>query len=301
MTPKRRKKQKAAWKQRAEFMVFSSVVRALRGADQTSIDRWSRRGAALLSRVIRRRSRTASANLALAFPAKSEAERGAILKACWIHFTRMALEYLRGGSSAAEDVEREIEIVNRDYVDRAASGGRGVILISAHFGDWEVGVSQAHLLPSPVIVIARALDNSLLESALYAARIRAGVTMVERRNAARPMIETLTRGGTVILLPDQSVKQREGILVPFLGHPAWTTSAPAKMALRYGAAILPVFCYPEGAKVKVIFDLPLVVDELPLEARSVEGITARMNDIISSRIFDRPELWLWMHDRWKRA
>jgi KDO2-lipid IV(A) lauroyltransferase len=101
------------------------------------------------------------------------------------------------------------------------------------------------------------------------------------------------------MLPDQAVLPREGVLVPFLGRPAWTTPAPAKLAVRRGSTIVFVFCIPHETRHRLEFEEPIRVDRLTEEERDPVALTTRINDVISRRIATRPDLWLWMHDRWK--
>jgi KDO2-lipid IV(A) lauroyltransferase len=109
----------------------------------------------------------------------------------------------------------------------------------------------------------------------------------------------LSENAVVVLLPDQAVQPREGILSPFLGRPAWTTPAPAKLALRQGSTIVFTFCIPAANGHRLEFEEPIRVDQLTDEERDPAALTARINDVISRRIASHPELWLWMHDRWK--
>jgi KDO2-lipid IV(A) lauroyltransferase len=130
-------------------------------------------------------------------------------------------------------------------------------------------------------------------------RARTGAEIVDRQHAARPLLKALQRKGAIIMLPDQAVQPREGILVPFLGRPAWTTDAPAKLALRQQSAIVFGFCIPGTTGYRLEFEEPIRIDQLPNDEKNAEALTTRINDVISRRIAARPELWLWMHDRWK--
>jgi KDO2-lipid IV(A) lauroyltransferase len=108
-------------------------------------------------------------------------------------------------------------------------------------------------------------------------------------------MRALSENGVVVLPPDQAVIPREGVLVPFLGRPAWTTPAPAKMALRADATIVFGFCIPDGLRHRVEFEEPIRAADFTDPVQ----LTERINDVLSRRIRERPELWLWMHDRWK--
>jgi KDO2-lipid IV(A) lauroyltransferase len=147
--------------------------------------------------------------------------------------------------------------------------------------------------------VTRPLDNELLERELQRIRARTGAEVVDRRKAARVLIKGLAENAVVVLLPDQAVLPREGVLVPFLGRPAWTTPAPAKMALRAGSTIVFTFCIPDGLRHRLEFEEPIRADLLTESERDPVELTKRINEIISRRIHARPDLWLWMHDRWK--
>jgi KDO2-lipid IV(A) lauroyltransferase len=130
-------------------------------------------------------------------------------------------------------------------------------------------------------------------------RAKTGAEVIARRKAARPLLKALSENGVVILLPDQAVQAREGVLVPFLGRSAWTTPAPAKMALRQQSTIVFAFCIPDGPRHRLEFEELIRVDRLTEDERDPVALTTRINDVISRRVAARPELWLWMHDRWK--
>ena len=150
-----------------------------------------------------------------------------------------------------------------------------------------------------VRTVARPLDNELLERDLQQLRGRTGAEVVDRRKAARVLMRALAENGVIVLLPDQAVQPREGILVPFLGHPAWTTPAPAKMAIRAEATIVFGFCIPDGLRHRLVFEEPIRATDFASDENGSEMLTRKINDVISRRISERPELWLWMHDRWK--
>jgi KDO2-lipid IV(A) lauroyltransferase len=188
---------------------------------------------------------------------------------------------------------------NAHLLEEAIARGKGTIIISAHWGAWEAGGLTVMTLVDNVRTVARPLDNELLERDLQKLRARTGVEVVDRRRAARVLMRGLAENAVIILLPDQAVLPREGVLVPFLGRPAWTTIAPAKMALRAGATIVFGFCIPDGLRHRVEFVSSVDAGEFAEKENGAEMLTRLINDTISRRIAGRPELWLWMHDRWK--
>jgi KDO2-lipid IV(A) lauroyltransferase len=294
--PRRRKN---ALLQRVEYLLYRAAARAVRAGSEAALRRWGTRLGALARHVLRGRDRLAMRNIAETFPEKSEAERRRIIDECWRHFGREALETIRMQHLPPEEIPAHCRFVNPEVLEEAIALGRGVLILSAHYGGWEISGLAVMAYVENVHTVARPLDNDLLERDVAAIRARTGVEVVDKRRAARSLLKALQKNGVIILLPDQAVQPREGILVPFLGRPAWTTDAPAKLALRQESVIVFGFCIPGTTGHLLEFEEPLRIDQLPSDEKNAEALTTRINDVISRRIAARPELWLWMHDRWK--
>ncbi|HXI12128.1 MAG TPA: lysophospholipid acyltransferase family protein [Thermoanaerobaculia bacterium] len=290
---------KSRFKQRAEYLMYRAASSAFGSASDARVRKWGTLLGRTASAVLLRRTKLAVDNVERIFPEKSRDECARIVRACWEHFGRMGVEYLRAQELPLEEIAGRCEIVNRELLDKMLAMNRGLLMITAHFGSWEIGGQLLSLIEGGVTTVARPLDNELLERDLTETRVRTRIELVDKKGAARTLVRALEKKRTVVLLPDQAVRPHEGILVPFLGRPAWTTAAPAKLALRFGTPILFVFCVPRGESHLVTFDEPIVIDELSPDERSVEAITTRINHTISKWILQYPELWLWMHNRWK--
>jgi KDO2-lipid IV(A) lauroyltransferase len=293
------RRRKNALLQRVEYVLYRAVARAVRSRSHESINRWGTRLGNLGRIILRGRDRLAMRNLAATFPEKSEAERRRIADECWRHFGREALATIRMQHVPIEEIPSHCRFVNVAVLEEAQARGHGVVLLSAHYGAWEIAGLAIMALVRNVSTVARPLDNELLERDLAALRARTGAEVVDRKRAARVLLKTLALNGVIVLLPDQAVQPREGILVPFLGRPAWTTDAPAKMALRQASEIVFAFCIPDASGHYLEFEEPIRIEQLGEDEKNAEALTMRINDVISRRIADRPELWLWMHDRWK--
>jgi Kdo2-lipid IVA lauroyltransferase/acyltransferase len=285
--------------QSVEYAAYRSVATLVRHAGEESLARWGSRFGALSRRVLRRRDRLAMRNLRAAFPAKSEAELRQTLDECWRHFGREMLAFVKAQSMSLDEIARSCPFVNAELIEEARSRGNGIVLISAHYGGWEIAGLAVMALVDNVRTVTRPLDNEFLERDLAQLRARTGAVVVDRRRAARTLLRGLADNALVVILPDQAVLPREGILAPFLGREAWTTDAPAKMALRHGSTIVFAFCIPQPTGHILEFVEPIRVDQLSEADRDPVSLTRRINDVISRRIASRPELWLWMHDRWK--
>src|SRR3954468_5622564 len=293
------RRRKSALLQRVEYVLYRAVARAVRSRSNESLRRWGTRLGDLGRIVLRGRDRLAMRNLAATFPEKSAAERRRIADECWRHFGREALATIRMQHVPLEEIPSHCPFVNVGIFEEAQARGHGVVLLSAHYGAWEIAGLAIMALVRNVSTVARPLDNELLERDLAALRARTGAEVVDRKRAARVLLKTLARRGVIVLLPDPAVQPREGILAPFLGRPAWTTDAPAKMALRQESEIVFGFCIPDESGHRLEFEEPIRIDQLSNDEKNAEALTTRINDVISRHIAARPELWLWMHDRWK--
>jgi KDO2-lipid IV(A) lauroyltransferase len=285
--------------QRIEYLAYRVAAGAVRRASDEAVARWGARIGNWSRQVVRRRDKLAMRNLRIAFPSKEERELRTILDECWRHLGREMLAFLRAQSYSLEELSERCHFVNEQILDEARARGRGTMLISAHFGGWEIAGLALMAHADNVLTVARPLDNELLERDLAQIRARTGADVVDRRRAARALMKGLGDNAVTVVLPDQAVQPREGVLVPFLGRDAWTTDAPAKLALRAGSDIVFGFCIPVGLRHRLEFEGPIRVDELTEEERDPKRLTARINEVISCRITAHPELWLWMHDRWK--
>lgn len=295
----RKKKRKGALLQRVEYLAYRGVARAVTSMSERALARWGTRLGVLARHVLRRRDRLAMENLRSVYPEQSARELRGLLDRCWQHFGREILLYLQLRNLSLEEVLERCPPVDDHILHESIARGKGTVLISAHWGGWEVAGLAIMGLIRNIRTVARPLDNELLERDLQQLRARTGAAVVDRRKAARALMRGLAENAVVVLLPDQAVQAREGILVPFLGRPAWTTDAPAKLALRAGASIVFIFCKPDGLRHRMEFEGPIRIDELQQGETDPVDLTRRINDVISRRIREQPEYWLWMHDRWK--
>jgi Kdo2-lipid IVA lauroyltransferase/acyltransferase len=297
--PHSKKRKKNPVLQQIEYVFYRLVVRAVSRMSEESVYRWGTRLGAFARMVIRGRDRLAMRNLRATFPQRDERELRKILNESWRHFGREALQYVQMQSLTAEEIRARCPFVNAHYVEEAVARGNGTLLISGHWGGWEIGGLAIISTLKNVRSVARPLDNELLDRDLRKFREKTGAEVVDRRRAARFLLKGLSENGVIVLLPDQAVQPREGVKVPFLGRPAWTTPAPARMALRARSTIVFAFCIPDGLRHRLEFEEPIRADLLTEGESDPVVLTERINDVISRRIISRPDLWLWMHDRWK--
>jgi KDO2-lipid IV(A) lauroyltransferase len=245
--------------------------------------------------------RIAERNLAIAFPLRAAAERRAIARAAFTHFGRLLLELLKFSTLSPGQMAARVEFDGDDRARAAYAHGKGVMFITGHFGYWELQALVHALRIEPVTVLGRALDNPYLNRLLEQIRRRTGNTVIYRRGTIRRVLRTLQAGGGVAVLIDQHIMTRDAIYVDFFEQPAATTSAVATLALRTGAAVVPVFALPVSAgRYRMVYEPPV---EPPSEESPdpVREFTQRCTDVLEMYVRGHPELWLWMHRRWRDA
>jgi KDO2-lipid IV(A) lauroyltransferase len=245
--------------------------------------------------------RIAQQNLAAAFPIRGEGERRAIARAAFTHFGRLLMELLKFSTLSPEQMAARVEFDGADRARAAYARGRGVVFVTGHFGYWELQALVHAARIEPVAVLGRALDNPYLNRLLEQIRQRTGNTVIYRRGTIRRVLRTLQAGGGVAMLIDQHIMSRDAIYVDFFEQPAATTSAVAALALRTGAVVVPVFALPAGAgRYRMVYEPP-VDPPRSASAEAVREFTQRCTAVLESYVRRYPELWLWMHRRWRDA
>ena len=192
-----------------------------------------------------------------------------------------------------------VEVVGAAHVERAEAEGRGVMYFTGHFGSWELQVIVHAYRFGPIVMVARTLDNPLLERMIERLRGRAGTRVVPRRGAVRGLLGALKRRESVGMMIDQHMHDRSALEVTFFRRPASTTSAIAALALRTGAPVIPVFALPmPRGRYRLVYEPP-VEPPGPDDPDPVRTYTQRCTDVLEEYVRRYPHLWLWMHRRWR--
>jgi len=244
--------------------------------------------------------RTAERNLEIAFPQASEKERNKILLGCFENLGRMLAAFSHFGD-APERLKSLIDCEGFEHIEAAESSGHGAILFTGHIGAWELSSFALSLFGHPLSFLVRRIDNPKIEALIDRARTRLGNRTIDKRSAAREMLRILESAGTVGILVDLNTLEREGIFVDFFGVPASTTFMLAKLALRTGANVLPVFApWDEGRQRFVLkIEEPLKFDPTGDETEDVRRLTQMFTSVVEKYVRQYPDQWLWIHRRWK--
>jgi len=286
-------------RRRLELLAVKTVLAAVRVLPVAIVERV---GAALGLAVYAfdgPHRRIAARNVAAAFPTRSESERRAIVRGAFAHFGKLLFELLKFSTLSPAAMLARVEFEGEEHVRHAYAQAKGVLFVTGHFGFWELQALVHALRLEPMTVLARALDNPELNALLEQLRTRTGNGVVYRKGTIRRVMRLLHEGKSVGVLIDQHIQSKDAIYVDFFNRPAATTSLVAALALRTGAPVIPLFALPlGGGRYKMVYEHAVPPPDESVPDR-VHEFTQRCTDVLEMYVRRHPELWLWMHRRWR--
>ena len=288
---------------RLEYLAYRLVRGGLLSLPHEGARAFGRLLGRVAHRLDRRHREVARRNLALALPELSVAERHRLVAACFRHFGSALCDTISADRFDPAELCRRFTYEGWEHLDEAERLGKGVFLLGAHLGNWELSGRPIGLYKGTLHTIARPADNPHLEGELRRMREHQSYEVIHKQGAARRMLQVLRQGGRIGILVDQRVQPREGIELPFFGHPALTTPIVARLSLRSGAPVVPVFAYPlPKGRYRWTAGPPIVPPtDVADEDAAVRALTLRYLEVTESEIRAHPEMWLWMHRRWEAS
>jgi KDO2-lipid IV(A) lauroyltransferase len=200
-----------------------------------------------------------------------------------------------------DNLINSIEIRGREHYEAAKAQGKGLIFLTGHCGNWELGaLAFSYKINAPVSVVARRQNNPYLNTMVEKMRIQYQNRIIYKDNALRQMISVIRKQGTVGLLVDQAVFPEEGALISFLGRTAWASKVPVVLARKTGVVVLPIFTHREGDRHIVTINPPCFFEGTDTDA-GMSADVKRYSEYIERSIIAHPTDWYWVHRRWKRA
>lgn len=198
------------------------------------------------------------------------------------------------------EIAQRVRLDGYEQVREGRARGRGVIVVTAHLGAWELLPMVSALQGDPIHVVVRPMDNVTLDRAITAIRTRGGNGVIRKQDLMRAGLKVLKAGGTLGILIDQNITWREGVFVEFFGRTANTAFAPALLALRTGATVLPAAIFREGpGRHRIVVEKAIELSRSGDLRRDLQENTARFTRAIEAFIRRSPAEWLWVHRRWK--
>ncbi|MDX1624565.1 MAG: lysophospholipid acyltransferase family protein [Gemmatimonadota bacterium] len=239
-------------------------------------------------------------NLERAFPEWSRIERWRVAFAAYRNTAHAAVEFLHAHKIGDEEMRDRVELVNPEAIAEAHGGGRGVILVSGHFGNWEWLGRRVSVEGYRFAALYKEPKGTALAERLRDQREAAGIPVIDHEDT-RAALRWLRDGGVLGVIMDQEPKRPEdGAVAPLFGHPTRTHVGPFRLARMTGAPILSVFARRTGSGRYRARFTPFEPSGDPDPDRANAADAAAFNARLEAAIRRNPDHWLWMYPRWKR-
>ncbi len=239
--------------------------------------------------------KTARINLAFALPDRTPDERERIIDGVFASIGRMLLAVGKFPALSKKNIREWIEYEGLEHYLSAKNSGKGVLVATAHFGNWELSAFAHAFLTEPMNVMIRPLDNPHVDALVEERRALSGNKLISKRDGARSVLRALKGNQAVGILIDQNTTPQEGVFVEFFGKQACAGTAFVKLALHSGAAVVPGFALWNEAQKKYVLRF---YPPIPLSG-NVERDTQAIHSFFEQAIREHPEQWMWIHRRWK--
>jgi len=227
----------------------------------------------------------------------SAAEAEPILKRMFDNIVLNTLEFFYLPNISAKNIDQFVTFEGLHHLDRALQNGRGAIILTAHFGNWELCALSLSMLGYPVMGIAKAQPNKGFTQLLVEYRTRFGGELYYKGASLRQVIKALKDNKFVYIVSDQD-GGKDGIFIDFLNKPASTPAGPAAFARKCSSPVIPVFIRREGDRHVVVIDAPLDLQETANTADDIRHNLVIITNRVEEQIRRYPDEWLWFQKRW---
>ena len=293
--------EKVRFAHKAEFTALRAVVGALGTLDWRRAGNIGARIGALGYRPLGIRRRVVERQIAAAFPGLGDRGVRRVARAAYEHLGRASIEAAilpRLGRNAVLNLFEAVD--NWTAVEQALSLRRGLILVTGHLGNWELGGAYIAARGVGVDAIVRRMSNPLFDRYLTETRSQIGMVVVHDAEAVRRTPRSLREGRAVAFLADQGVLGLASTFVPFFGRPAKTPRGPAVFALRLQVPIIfGVAVRQKSGKYRLAFE-PVAVEDTGDRDKDIDAIVARYTATLERWVRRYPEQYFWHHRRWRR-
>ncbi len=236
-----------------------------------------------------------------AFYRYSEEKKSKLISDIYRHFSSIFIEiiylYIK---KTPEKILKKIELNNIEILERALEKRKGVILFTAHFGNWElIPFILKKKINTKILAIARESDNPLVEKLVKQSREQMGATIIYKKNSIRTMLKMLEKNYIVCVLIDQNTIEKEAVFVDFFGHKVSAVPSVSLLHLKKDKPVIPLFVHYE--KDKIVLDL---LKEIHFAGtgnleNDIQQLTQYCTTLIEENVRKHPEQWFWFHNRWK--
>jgi KDO2-lipid IV(A) lauroyltransferase len=292
---------KVSFKLRLEYALFAGLIFLIKYSPPGILNLEKKALIFFLRKGSPRHARLITHNLALAFPDAASARLDDLKKSIYDHFGRIFIEIARTFARRnPQAILARTQVHHLDILERVLEKKRGLIVFSAHFGNWEwIPLILRDRLGRNVHSIARPMDNPLIEKKVRDFREAMGSRVIYKQGSLRTILKRLAANELVYLLIDQNTVPREGVFVDFFANKATAITTVSQLYLKKGIPVVPVFLHYEGEA--IVLDVLPEIDYAPggNAAAALTELTQQLTWLIEAQVRKFPEQWFWFHNRWK--
>ena len=255
----------------------------------------------ILYMLDKKHRKIAKVNLDLAYENRiSDEEKIIIIKKTYLNLILLLVDFVRNQGISKKDLLHKVIFENETVLLDALKENKKIILITAHYGNWELLPLSIAAKFGPLTGVGRKLDSDAMDKILSTNREQFNIEMLDKQGAMREMINVLKENRMLGLLVDQNTSANEGILVDFFNKPVRHTPAAAILARRFDAVIIPAFITTENHQhYKITFYEAIKTDKTEDKDKDIFESVQKQAKITEQIIKQKPEEWFWLHQRWK--
>ena len=278
-----------------EFGVAVVALKTLQWAPRRASFALARFYTRLLDLAIPRLRRVARSNLAMALPEDTPRRHAQIVDGVFRSIARILVTFAKFPAIRHGYLGKWIRLEGGEHFDRARDAGRGVLVATAHLGNWELSAFAHALMTGPMNVVVRPLDNPLIDRMVERRRALTGNRPIGKKNFARAILKALAGNEAVGILIDQNAGVDDGVFVKFFGIAASAGAGFAKFAAHSGAAVVPGFALWNEAEQRYVLRFYPALEMTGDVVRDTQTLQSKLEEVIR----EYPDQWLWIHRRWK--
>ena len=226
--------------------------------------------------------------------------RPSIVPKVFMHHGDILVDTIKYAYMDDEEIKERIIIEGKENLDKALSSKKGIMMITGHLGNWEVMAHLPRLLGIQFCVMADVRNDPGIEAVVDDLRSRSGATILPPKGKALMLIRELKKGNIIGVIVDQRGKRSDMLFCDFFGLPAPTNPAPAFIAIKGDAVILPVSSMKENGRYCMAFHSPREASSFGSGKTAIASLSAFMQTWLESMVKKSPEQWFWLHCRWTR-
>lgn len=249
--------------------------------------------------VVRYHRRDALEALKRSFPEKSDSEIRDLARRMYANLGMNLMELFRLADPRSGYPGSLVETEGAEHMAAAQARGKGVIVLSAHVGNWDLLCTAAPTWGYPLTIITKVIKNKALNELWMEIRSRYGLKFVPAHNSYRACLSALRKNEIVGFVLDQNMIDKEGIFVDFFGKPACTSPGLAYMSAQSGAPVVPSFMVRKPKGRHLVKFLPLIEPPPDRKPETIRDYTQRYTKVIEDVVREYPDQWIWLHRRWK--